>query len=68
MSTAPTTLVTGDFVTVPTQDLDAARAYYVTFDARDVLDSGVWQMPFFKDPDANALMLHHRYAPRTPPN
>ena len=29
MSTAPTTLVTGvDFVTVPTQDLDAARAFY----------------------------------------
>jgi hypothetical protein len=21
-------------------------------------------MAFFKDPDGNALMLHHRYAPR----
>jgi len=23
-------------------------------------------MAFFTDPDGNALMLHHRYAPRTP--
>jgi hypothetical protein len=23
-------------------------------------------MAFFADPDGNALMLHHRYAPRTP--
>jgi hypothetical protein len=23
-------------------------------------------MAFFEDPDGNALMLHHRYAPRTP--
>ena len=32
----------------------------------DILDSGVCHMAFFKDPDGNALMLHHRYAPRTP--
>jgi catechol 2,3-dioxygenase-like lactoylglutathione lyase family enzyme len=133
MTTAPTTLVTGvDFVTVPTQDLAAARAFYadvlglpcsavyqrgtepgigaeyetgnltlsvvdaaavgMTFaplgspialrvddveaaraelESRGVsfaggLDSGVCHMAFFKDPDGNSLMLHHRYAPRTP--
>jgi predicted enzyme related to lactoylglutathione lyase len=32
----------------------------------DTIDSGVCHMAFFKDPDGNALMLHHRYAPRTP--
>jgi len=32
----------------------------------DILDSGVCHMAFFEDPDGNALMLHHRYAPRTP--
>jgi predicted enzyme related to lactoylglutathione lyase len=30
----------------------------------DVLDTGVCHMAFFSDPDGNALMLHHRYAPR----
>jgi predicted enzyme related to lactoylglutathione lyase len=30
----------------------------------DTLDTGVCHMAFFKDPDGNALMLHHRYAPR----
>lgn len=30
----------------------------------DVLDTGVCHMAFFHDPDGNALMLHHRYAPR----
>jgi catechol 2,3-dioxygenase-like lactoylglutathione lyase family enzyme len=28
-----------------------------------ILDTGVCQMAFFKDPDGNALMLHRRYAP-----
>ena len=28
--------------------------------------TGVCHMAFFGDPDGNALMLHHRYAPRTP--
>jgi catechol 2,3-dioxygenase-like lactoylglutathione lyase family enzyme len=32
--------------------------------AVDTLDSGVCHMAFFSDPDGNALMLHHRYAPR----
>ncbi|HYV14938.1 MAG TPA: VOC family protein [Conexibacter sp.] len=31
----------------------------------DTLDSGVCHMAFFTDPDGNALMLHHRYAPRS---
>ena len=31
----------------------------------DVLDTDVCHMAFFADPDGNALMLHHRYAPRT---
>jgi catechol 2,3-dioxygenase-like lactoylglutathione lyase family enzyme len=31
----------------------------------DILDSGVCHMAFFRDADGNALMLHHRYAPKT---
>ena len=31
----------------------------------ETLDSGVCHMAFFRDPDGNDLMLHHRYAPRT---
>ena len=31
----------------------------------DTLDTGVCHMAFFSDPEGNALMLHHRYAPRT---
>jgi predicted enzyme related to lactoylglutathione lyase len=31
----------------------------------DTLDTSVCHMAFFADPDGNALMLHHRYAPRT---
>ncbi len=30
----------------------------------DILDTGVCHMAFFADADGNALMLHHRYAPR----
>ena len=32
----------------------------------ETLDTGVCHMAFFADPDGNALMLHHRYAPRPP--
>ena len=32
----------------------------------DTFDTGVCHMAFFSDPDGNALMLHHRYAPRAP--
>ncbi len=50
-------------------DVEAARAELesrgVKFGA-DTIDSGVCHMAFFRDPDGNALMLHHRYAPKTP--
>jgi catechol 2,3-dioxygenase-like lactoylglutathione lyase family enzyme len=49
-------------------DVESARAELesrgVVFKA-DTLDSGVCHMAFFADPDGNALMLHHRYAPRS---
>ena len=51
------------------EDIVAARAELesrgVEF-AADTLDTGVCLMAFFRDPAGNALMLHHRYAPRTP--
>jgi predicted enzyme related to lactoylglutathione lyase len=34
--------------------------------AMDTIDTGVCHMAFFADPDGNGLMLHHRYAPKTP--
>lgn len=30
----------------------------------DIIDTGVCHMAPFSDPEGNALMLHHRYAPR----
>ena len=48
-------------------DVHAARAELerqgVEF-AHDTIDSGVCHMAHFHDPDGNALMLHHRYAPK----
>jgi hypothetical protein len=35
----------------------------VEFEFPEPYDSGVCHMAFFKDPDGNGLMLHHRYAP-----
>jgi catechol 2,3-dioxygenase-like lactoylglutathione lyase family enzyme len=35
----------------------------VTFLFPDAYDSGVCHMAFFKDPDGNSLILHHRHAP-----
>jgi predicted enzyme related to lactoylglutathione lyase len=32
--------------------------------AQETMDSGVCYMAHFQDPDGNALMLHHRYAPK----
>ncbi len=50
-------------------DVPAARATLeergVTFTG-DIFDTGVCHMAFVADPDGNALMLHHRYAPRVP--
>ena len=31
----------------------------------ETIDSGVCHMASFRDPDGNAFLLHHRYAPRT---
>ena len=49
------------------EDMEAARRKLaqagVTFTG-DTFDTGVCHMAFFRDPDGNALMLHHRYAPR----
>ena len=56
-------------VALQVDDVAAARA---TLEGRgvefmgDIFDTGVCHMAFFADPDGNALMLHHRYAPRTP--
>ncbi len=48
-------------------DIEAARqeleAKGVEFSG-DTFDTSVCHMAFFTDPDGNALMLHHRYAPR----
>jgi catechol 2,3-dioxygenase-like lactoylglutathione lyase family enzyme len=48
-------------------DVAAARAALedkgIEFVA-DNIDSGVCHMAYFRDPDGNALMFHHRYAPK----
>jgi catechol 2,3-dioxygenase-like lactoylglutathione lyase family enzyme len=48
-------------------DVAAARAALEEQGVRfvpDNIDSGVCHMAYFRDPDGNALMLHHRYAPK----
>lgn len=54
-------------VALHVDDVGAARAALeergVEFSG-ETLDTGVCHMAFFADPDGNALMLHHRYAPR----
>ena len=56
----------GHPVALHVDDVEAARsqleAQGVEFRA-DTIDSGVCHMAIFNDPDGNALMLHHRYAP-----
>jgi predicted enzyme related to lactoylglutathione lyase len=55
-------------VALHVDDVQAARE---TLQARgvqfrgEILDTGVCHMAFFADPEGNALMLHHRYAPRS---
>ncbi len=55
-------------IALQVDDVAAARE---TFEARgvefngEILDTGVCHMAFFDDPEGNALMLHHRYAPRS---
>jgi len=54
-------------VALHVDDVEKARAGLeakgVTFLA-DTIDSGVCHMAHFTDPDGNALMFHHRYAPK----
>jgi predicted enzyme related to lactoylglutathione lyase len=54
-------------IALQVDDTHAARAALeakgVEF-VMDTIDSGVCHMAIFRDPDGNALMLHHRYAPR----
>lgn len=47
-------------VAVSVERLQAAG---VEFEFPEPYDSGVCHMAFFRDPDGNSLMLHHRYAP-----
>lgn len=53
-------------IALQVDDVEAARSELeekgVEFQA-DTMDSGVCHMAFFGDPDGNALVLHHRYAP-----
>jgi catechol 2,3-dioxygenase-like lactoylglutathione lyase family enzyme len=54
-------------ITLRVDDVAAARAELeskgVVFDG-DIIDSGVCHQAYFRDPDGNALGIHHRYAPR----
>ncbi len=43
--------------------MDRLQGAGVEFEYPQVYDSSVCHMAFFKDPDGNALILHHRYAP-----
>ena len=56
-------------VALHVEDVAAARAELerrgVAFTG-EIFDTGVCHMAFLADPDGNALMLHHRYAPRVP--
>ena len=59
--------VSHNAVALHVDDVAAARATLeekgLKF-AGGIFDTGVCHMAFFRDPDGNALMLHHRYAPR----
>jgi predicted enzyme related to lactoylglutathione lyase len=58
--------VQGHEIALHVEDVEAARK---TLEERGVVfrgntfDTGVCHMALFNDPDGNALMLHHRYAP-----
>jgi predicted enzyme related to lactoylglutathione lyase len=59
--------VQGHEIALHVEDVEAVRK---TLEERgvvfrgDTFDTGVCHMALFNDPDGNALMLHHRYAPR----
>jgi catechol 2,3-dioxygenase-like lactoylglutathione lyase family enzyme len=48
------------------EDIESARAQLESRGVEFIhaFDSGVCHNAFFRDPDGNALLLHHRYAPR----
>jgi len=58
--------VQGHEIALHVENIEAARK---TLEERGVVfrgntfDTGVCHMALFNDPDGNALMLHHRYAP-----
>lgn len=48
-------------------DVEATRAQLESKGVKflaETMDSGVCHMAHFTDPDGNALMIHHRYAPK----
>jgi predicted enzyme related to lactoylglutathione lyase len=57
----------GHPIALHVEDVESARSELeekgIEFSA-ETLDTGVCHMAPFKDPAGNALMLHHRYAPR----
>jgi predicted enzyme related to lactoylglutathione lyase len=59
--------VSNNPIALRVDDMEAARAELeakgVQF-AGETFDTGVCLMAFFRDPNGNPLMLHHRYAPR----
>jgi predicted enzyme related to lactoylglutathione lyase len=59
--------IRGQHIALHVADVERARTELegrgVQFEG-DTFDTGVCHMGFFKDPDGNPLMLHHRYAPR----
>jgi catechol 2,3-dioxygenase-like lactoylglutathione lyase family enzyme len=59
----------GNPIAFQVDDVEAARAQLIERGVEfngDTMDTGVCHMAFFSDLDGNALMLHHRYAPRDP--
>jgi len=44
------------------QTMERLQGLGVVFEFPEPYDSGVCHMAFFRDPDGNALILHHRYA------
>jgi predicted enzyme related to lactoylglutathione lyase len=49
-----------DDVAAARKDVEAKGVEFVA----DTMDTGVCFMAHFRDPDGNALMFHHRYAPK----
>jgi predicted enzyme related to lactoylglutathione lyase len=61
--------VSRNAIALHVEDIEAARARLEQAGVKfigDTFDTSVCHMAFFNDPDGNALMLHHRYVPRTP--